>query len=78
MPTRKTGQTNIRKITKVGKASLGITLPIDLVRKLKWRDRQRVVVKKQGSKLIISDWRARPTRPSKLQRSGKRHVGGKK
>ncbi|MFA6257355.1 MAG: hypothetical protein WCT29_03570 [Candidatus Paceibacterota bacterium] len=57
MPTRKTGQTNIRKITKVGKASLGITLPIDLVRKLKWRDRQKVVVVAKGKTLVIKDWK---------------------
>lgn len=43
--------------TKVGKASLGITLPIDLVRKLRWRDRQRVIVTLKGKKLIIEDWK---------------------
>ena len=57
MPTRKTGQTNIRKITKVGKASLGITLPIYLARKLKWRDRQRVVVTLKNKKLIVEDYK---------------------
>ncbi len=57
MPTRKTGQTNIRKITKVGKASLGITLPIDLIRKFGWRDRQKVVVVAKGKTLVIKDWK---------------------
>lgn len=56
MSTRKTGQTNIRKITKVGKASLAVTLPIDLVRKLGWRERQRVVVTLKGKKLTIADY----------------------
>lgn len=57
MPTRKIGQTNIRKITKVGKASLAVTLPIDLVRKLGWRDRQKVVVTAKGKTLVIKDWK---------------------
>lgn len=57
MPTRKTGQTNIRKITKVGKASLSVTLPIDLVRKLGWRDKQKVVVVAKGKTLVIKDWK---------------------
>lgn len=48
---------NIRKITKMaGGASFGITLPIEMVRELGWRERQKVVVKKSGSKLVIEDW----------------------
>ena len=57
MATRKIGQTNIRKITKVGKASLAVTLPIDLVRKLKWREGQKVVVVAKGKTLVIKDWK---------------------
>ncbi|MFZ2149581.1 MAG: AbrB/MazE/SpoVT family DNA-binding domain-containing protein [Minisyncoccia bacterium] len=57
MPTRKIGQTNIRKITKVGKASLAVTLPIDLVRKFKWREGQKVVVSSKGKTLVVKDWK---------------------
>jgi antitoxin component of MazEF toxin-antitoxin module len=57
MPTRKTGQTNIRKITKIGRASLAVTLPINIVRKLGWREKQKVTVKLEGKKLIIKDWK---------------------
>lgn len=54
---RKIGEENIRKITRMGSgASLGITLPIEMMRELGWRERQKVVVKKSGSKLIIEDW----------------------
>ncbi len=50
-------QQNIRKLTKMaGGKSIGLTLPIEYIRKLKWKDRQKVVVKLKGSKLIISDW----------------------
>ena len=49
---------SIRKITKLGKWSYGLTLPIDIVRKLKWRERQKVVVKLRGKKITIEDWPA--------------------
>ena len=57
MGITKSGSSNIRKITKVGQASLAVTLPKDLVRKLKWRERQKVVVTLKGKTLMIKDWR---------------------
>ena len=48
---------NIRKITKIGKRSYGIIIPIDMVRDLKWRERQKVVVKLRGKKITIEDWK---------------------
>ncbi len=52
---RKLQDRNIRKISK-RKGSYAITLPIEMIRELKWREKQKVVVKKQGEKLIIVDW----------------------
>ncbi|KKU94052.1 MAG: hypothetical protein UY26_C0003G0202 [Candidatus Jorgensenbacteria bacterium GW2011_GWA1_48_13] len=58
MARRKTTEKNIRKITKMGGGkSFGITLPIEVVRKLGWRERQKVVVELKGRKLIVKDWR---------------------
>ncbi|OGI68715.1 hypothetical protein A2738_00175 [Candidatus Nomurabacteria bacterium RIFCSPHIGHO2_01_FULL_42_15] len=57
MGITKSGSSNIRKITKVGKSSLAVTLPIDFARKLGWRERQKVVVKLEGTKIIIKDWK---------------------
>jgi antitoxin component of MazEF toxin-antitoxin module len=57
MPTQKLKNRNIRKLTKVGKVSLSVTLPKDLVTGLKWKDKQKVVVKRKGSSLIIRDWK---------------------
>lgn len=48
---------NLRKLTKLGGHSLGLTLPIDLVRELNWKERQKVVVKKVGKKIIVEDWK---------------------
>ena len=36
---------------------VGGALPIDLVRKLKWKERQRVVVKKVRGGVLIKDWK---------------------
>jgi len=57
MARQKTNKTNIRKITKVGKQSLAVTIPIEMIRELKWRERQKVVVTKRGKSIIIKDWR---------------------
>ena len=58
MGRRKTTEKNIRKITKMGGGkSFGITFPIEMFRQLKWRERQKVVVKKAGQKITIEDWK---------------------
>lgn len=57
MSTRKMEDKNIRKLTKVGKQSIAVTIPIEIFRALGWREKQKVVVKKSGSKLIIEDWK---------------------
>jgi hypothetical protein len=57
MSRRINSEKNIRKLTRVGKTSLSLTIPIDFVKELKWRERQKVVVKKSGKKLIIEDWK---------------------
>ncbi len=48
---------DIRKLTRVGKASFCVTLPVEYVAKLNWKEKQRLVVKLDGKKLIISDWK---------------------
>ena len=57
MTRRKTGSENIRKLTKLGNTTLVVSLPIDMIRELKWREKQKVVVEKKGNSLIISDWK---------------------
>ncbi len=56
MTRRKIDSENIRKINSVGGASYSITLPIQYMRELKWKAKQKVVVRKRGRKLIIEDW----------------------
>lgn len=56
MGMRKQGEQNIRKLTKLGGKSLAVTLPIDMVAKLGWREKQKVRVIAKGKHLIIRDW----------------------
>jgi len=52
---RKKRTKNIRKI-QCSHGTYYVSLPINLVRELNWRERQKVVVKKRGKSLIIKDW----------------------
>ncbi len=57
MARRKLSEKNIRKLTRTGGGkSMCITLPIEMIRELKWRERQKIKVKKHGKKIILEDW----------------------
>lgn len=58
MTRRKASEENVRKLTKVGQTSLAVTIPIDIVRKLKLKERQKVVVSESKGKIVIEDWKA--------------------
>jgi len=58
MSRRPIHKRNIRKLTRTGGGkSVSVVLPIEYVRELKWQDRQKVVVEKRGSTLVIKDWK---------------------
>lgn len=59
MARRKIEEQNIIKITKLGNGSYGLTLPIELVRGLGWRERQRVKVTRIKGGLVIRDYRSK-------------------
>lgn len=48
---------NVRKLTKLGGKSIGVTLPIEMVRELGWREKQKVVAKRVRGGILIRDWR---------------------
>jgi hypothetical protein len=50
---------NIRKITKIGKRSFGITLPIETIRQFKWKERQKLqlTIHKKSKTITIKDWK---------------------
>ena len=55
MARRSLDDRNIRKLIR-NQRSLLVTLPIEFVRELKWRERQRVTVTKRGKELVIKDY----------------------
>lgn len=57
MTTRKLEDKNVRKITRVGKTSLCVTLPKEMVSELGWKERQKVRVTKVRGGLLIKDWK---------------------
>lgn len=59
MGNKKAGKEHIRKLTKIGSGgTYYVTLPKDLIKKFKWRERQKVVVRKYKgkNKFVIEDY----------------------
>jgi hypothetical protein len=57
MARRKLSQRNIRNIQR-SHGTYYVNIPIELMRSLRWRERQKVVVNPQGkNKIVISDWK---------------------
>jgi len=55
---RNLSEKNIRKITKMGKGrTMGITLPIEIIEKLDWKEHQKVIVSLRGNIISIKDWK---------------------
>lgn len=51
---------HVRALTKIaGGASYSVTMPIEAVRKFKWKDRQKLVVEvdEKRKRLIIRNWK---------------------
>jgi hypothetical protein len=59
MPRSKKEEREIRKLTKMGKKSIGLTLPIEIVRELGWREKQRVTVKRIKGGVVVRDYRSK-------------------
>lgn len=54
MSRRKHSEHNVRKLFVTGD-SIAVTLPVELIDKLKWRKKQKVVVKQRGKSILITD-----------------------
>jgi hypothetical protein len=59
MANKRSDERNVRKLTHIGRNSIGITFPIEVVRELKWKERQRVTVKRVKGGLMIRDYRSK-------------------
>jgi antitoxin component of MazEF toxin-antitoxin module len=47
----------IRKVTRVGKRSLSINIPVEIVNQLKIREKQKLTITTKGKNIIIKDWK---------------------
>jgi len=36
---------------------MAVTIPIEYIRKLKWKEKQKVVVDLKGKTIVIKDWK---------------------
>lgn len=57
MANKKAEERGVRKLTKSGNGSIGLTLPIEIVRELGWREKQKVIAKKVRGGVLIKDWK---------------------
>jgi len=57
MTRRKMEDSKIRKISRIGNKSLGVTIPVEIIRELKWREKQKVVITRRGKTITIKDWK---------------------
>ena len=58
MTRRKIEESHIRSLTKVSSGtSYAITIPMEYIRKLKWRAKQKLDVKLYQDRIIVSDWK---------------------
>lgn len=58
MARKKSSKSYVRKIGKIGSIknhSYYVTLPVEFVRGLNWREGQRLSIKRVGAKLHITD-----------------------
>ncbi len=58
MTRRKNEESHIRSLTKVsGGTSYAVTIPMEYIRKMKWRSKQKLEVKLYQDRIIIRDWK---------------------
>lgn len=43
----------------MGKTSLAVTIPVEIISSLGWKEKQRVAVKKINGAVVIRDWKKR-------------------
>jgi len=58
MGARKAGEQNTRNLTENSTGTYSISIPISLIRDLRWQRGQKLIVKRQGKKLVIEDWQS--------------------
>ena len=50
---------HIRNIVKNGRDSYYVNIPKEVMRELGWRERQKLVIRRSGAKVVIEDWKGK-------------------
>ena len=56
MGTSKSGEEEVRVLSKNNTGTYMVSLPIRIVRQLKWQSGQKLSVEKRGKSIVITDW----------------------
>ncbi len=48
---------NVRKLMRLGKTSIAVSLPIEFVKELGWREKQKVTATRVHGGIMIKDWK---------------------
>ena len=57
MTRRKNEESHIRSLTKIsGGSSYAVTIPMEYIRKLNWRAKQKLEVRCYPDRIVIRDW----------------------
>jgi bifunctional DNA-binding transcriptional regulator/antitoxin component of YhaV-PrlF toxin-antitoxin module len=59
MARSKKEEREVRKLTKVGKKTIAVTIPIEIIRELGWREKQRVKIKCIRGGFVVRDYRSK-------------------
>lgn len=57
MANKNSRERDVRKLIKTGSRSISVTLPIEIVRELGWKEKQKVSVKRAWGGILIKDWK---------------------
>ena len=57
MANRSNEERAIRSLTRSSAGSYLVTLPIEYIKTLKWKSKQKVVVKLFSDRIVIKDWK---------------------
>lgn len=56
MTRRKLDEENIRSLMKLG-SSYAITIPLEFLKKMKWKEKQKLEVKLMQDRIVIREWK---------------------
>ena len=56
MGTYKAGEQSVRTLQKNNTGTYTVSVPLELIRQLKWQAGQKVTLEKRGKTIVITDW----------------------